>query len=200
VQGSSVGDAYARVAQLYIEMFGSGSHEHPDDLSFIRRHLTRLPGCVLDVGCGPGHLTNYLASLGAETKGVDLVPAFIRYAQAAYPDVTFSIGSMRRLEADNNSLAGILTWYSLIHTPPEELHEVLCEFRRVLVVGGVLVAGLFDGENVEPFDHKVVTAYKWPLVAITQQLERSGFTVVGSIQRGPNGDRRAHMAVAAQAT
>jgi SAM-dependent methyltransferase len=38
-----------------------------DDLALIARHLSVRPGTVLDVGCGPGHLTAHLRSLGDAT-------------------------------------------------------------------------------------------------------------------------------------
>ncbi len=37
---------------------------------------------VLDVGCGPGHLTRRLAALGLDVTGVDLDPAMIERAMA----------------------------------------------------------------------------------------------------------------------
>ena len=52
-----VRDAYASVADLYIELFGTSQQVHADDLAFIGRHLSIQPGNVLDVGCGPGHIT-----------------------------------------------------------------------------------------------------------------------------------------------
>ena len=195
-----VKDAYVGVAQLYIDLFGSGEHEHLEDLAFIAEHVALRSGPVLDVGCGPGQLSGYLASLGVDVAGVDLVPDFICHAQAAHPQVQFSIGSMRRLGVADHSLAGILAWYSLIHTAPEDLDAVLHEFHRALAPGGALVIGLFDGEDIAPFDHKVITAYSWPLRAMTQRLTRSRFAVVGSIQRDPDGDRRAHLAIAARAS
>lgn len=42
---------------------------HTDDLVFIRRHLGKRHGAVLDVGCGPGHLTGYLRALGIDVMG-----------------------------------------------------------------------------------------------------------------------------------
>jgi SAM-dependent methyltransferase len=197
---SPVGDAYAGLAQAYIDLFGMGRHEHADDLAFIAEHLAGRSGPVLDVGCGPGHLSGYLASLGVDVAGVDLVPDFVRHAQDANPTLAFTVGSMRQLEVADGFLDGILAWYSLIHERPEDVDGVLREFGRALASGGALVIGLFDGEYIAPFAHKVVTAYTWPLAHMTVLLERAGFSVTGSIQRGADGDRRAHLAVAARAS
>src|SRR5687767_6728340 len=59
-------DAYAAVTGRYIELFGTRERVPPDDLALIARHLTIRTGPVLDVGCGPGHLTAHLRSLGVD--------------------------------------------------------------------------------------------------------------------------------------
>ena len=66
-----VRDAYASVADLYIDLFGTSGQVHADDLAFIGRHLSIRPGTVLDLGCGPGHITGYLRSLGVDATGED---------------------------------------------------------------------------------------------------------------------------------
>jgi SAM-dependent methyltransferase len=45
-----------------------------DDLALIGRHLGRVSGPVLDLGCRPGHLTGFLRSLHNDVTGIDLVP------------------------------------------------------------------------------------------------------------------------------
>ncbi|MGK5682618.1 class I SAM-dependent methyltransferase [Actinoplanes sp. URMC 104] len=190
-------DAYAAVADLYIGLFGTSEQVHADDLAFIGRHLAIRPGRVLDVGCGPGHLTGYLRSLGVDAAGLDLVPEFIAHAKAAHPDGDYRLGSMRSLDAEDGSVAGILSWYSLIHLPPPDLDGVLAEFRRVLKPGGTLVAGFFDADELGPFEHKVVTAYRWPVDEFSERLRQAGFTEVARDRRPSDGTHRPHAALAA---
>ncbi|MEU4568962.1 class I SAM-dependent methyltransferase [Micromonospora sp. NPDC023956] len=194
-----VRQAYTSVAGLYIELFGTSQQVHPDDLAFIGRHLTIRPGTVLDLGCGPGQITGHLRALGVDATGIDMVPEFIAHAQAAHPGVPFRLGSLERLDVADHSVDGILAWYSLIHLPPQDLDGVLAEFRRAIAPAGTVVLGLFDADEVAAFDHKVVTAYRWPVDDISERLGRAGFTEVERLQRPGDGNHRPHAAIAAVA-
>ncbi|MGR6317882.1 class I SAM-dependent methyltransferase [Micromonospora soli] len=191
--------AYASVAELYIELFGTSQQVHADDLALIGRHLAGRPGTVLDLGCGPGHITGYLRSLGVDATGIDLVPEFIAHAQATHPNGRYQLGSLENLAVADHSIAGILAWYSLIHLPPQDVDGVLAEFRRAMVPGGTLVLGLFVGDEVAAFDHKVVTAYRWPVDEFSERLRRAGFTEVERLPRLSDGTHRPHAALAAVA-
>lgn len=189
------------MAEQYIELFDSSGEVHADDLALIARHLSIRPGAVLDVGCGPGHLTAHLRSLDVDATGIDLVPEFIDHARAAHPDGRFELGSMHQLPLPDSSVAGILAWYSLIHVPPDDLDGVLAELRRAMAPGGTLVAGFFDGDEVVDFAHKVVTAFYWPVDELSARLLRAGFTEVER-QRRPGvaeAGIRPHAAIAATA-
>ena len=193
--------AYSQVAPQYIELFGRTSEVHVDDLELISRHLTGRTGPVLDLGCGPGHLTAHLQSLGAEAMGLDLVPEFIAHASATWPDVPFGVGSMRQLPIADHAVIGAVAWYSMIHLPPDDLDGVLIELRRVLATGGTLVVGFFDGPDVAAFEHQVSTAYYWPADELAARMRRAGFTEIERLQR-PGIHRpgqRPHGAIAAVA-
>jgi SAM-dependent methyltransferase len=192
-----VRDAYAAVADVYIGLFGSAAKVDPVDRTFIERHLTIRPGRVLDVGCGPGHLTAHLRSRGVDAAGIDLVPEFVDHARAAHPDGDYRLGSLRELDAEDGSMAGILAWYSLIHLPPDDLDRALDEFRRVVAPGGTVVAGFVHGPELGPFDHKVTTAYQWPVDEFSARLARAGFTEVDRQQRPADGSQRPQAAIAA---
>ncbi len=98
VASQEVRDAYAALADRYIELFGAIEHVHADDLAMIRRHLAGRAGPVVDLGCGPGHLTAYLDSLGVDVSGIDPVPAFIAHAAAAHPGSRFEVGALGQHE------------------------------------------------------------------------------------------------------
>ncbi|MGK5742909.1 class I SAM-dependent methyltransferase [Micromonospora sp. URMC 103] len=195
-----VRQAYASVAELYIELFGTPQKVHADDLAFIGRHLADRPGTVLDLGCGPGHITGHLRSRGVDATGIDMVPEFIAHARATHPDGEYHLGSIDKLDVADHSVAGILAWYSLIHLPPQSLDGVLAEFRRAMAPAGRLVVGIFVGDEVAAFDHKVATAYRWPVDGFSERLARAGFTEVERLLRLDDPAHRPHAAIAAVVT
>jgi len=189
---------YTEVSDIYTRMFGAVAHVDPDDLQFLERNFSRCDGTILDAGCGPGHLTGYLTDLGLKATGIDLVPAFIETAQANWPEVEFGVGSMCPLDLPAGSLGGILAWYSLIHYEPDAVGDVLCNFRSALSDNGTLVVGFFDGDDLETFDHKVTTAYRWPVDEMSKMLSAAGFVEVDRLQRPGTNLVRPHAALAAR--
>lgn len=109
---------------------------------------------------------------------------------------------MTELDTPDHTAAGILSCYSTIHVQPSELDAVLTGSRRLLAHGGVLVAGFFDSdEDVVEFDHKVITAYRWPVNVFSARLTGAEFAEVERLQRqvAERPDRR-YAAIAAHAT
>ena len=103
------------------------------------------------------------------------------------------------MKRPDGSVAGVLAWYSLIHLDPVQVDGVLATIRRVMVPGGSFVMGFFVGDELEPFEHKVVTAYRWPADEVTRRLAQAGFVEVERMERAQEGERRPHGAIAARA-
>ena len=198
----SVRDAYSSKAQQYIDLVDGRWPDDEEDTTLVRRHLTGLTGPVLDLGCGPGHWTALLQSWAAQVTGIDMVPEFIAHARTTYPGSEFRLASMTELDVPDQSVAGTLSWYSTIHLPPVQLDRLLAEFRRILTPSGVLVVGFFDSEDeVAAFDHRVVTAYRWPIEVLVEHLSAAGFVELERRQHQV-ADRpdRIYAAVAARAS
>lgn len=95
-------------------------------------------GPVADIGCGPGHVTAYLHTLGLDAFGVDLSPGMIAVARRDHPVLRFEVGSMTDLGLPDAAVAGVLSWQSLIHVPDDQVSVVFAQFHRVLRPGGPL--------------------------------------------------------------
>lgn len=186
--------AYDAVAVQYAEFAAGVWDEYPLDRAAWTAFAdaVRGRGPVADLGCGPGHLTAHLRSLGLDAFGVDLSPAMIELARAAEPAVRFEVGSMAELDLPDASLAGILAWYSVIHTPPAQLPRYFAEFARTLASGGHALLGCFEsgGGPLIEFDHKVTTAYCWPLDELAGLAAAAGLVEVGRVYREPGAGER----------
>lgn len=189
-------DAYDAIAVLYADLARNALDGFPLGRAVLAAFADTVraagPGPVAELGCGPGSTTAHLRGLGLDVFGVDLSPVMIDLAREAYPDLRFELGSMDGLDLADGALRGIVSWYSLIHTPPEDVPAYLAEFRRVLVPGGTLLLGFFEseGEPVTPFDHKVTTAYRWPIDDLAGLAGTAGFTEVGRMLREPQEGER----------
>ncbi|MFC3503893.1 class I SAM-dependent DNA methyltransferase [Micromonospora krabiensis] len=104
-------------------------------------------GPVADVGCGPGHVTAHLRTLGVDAFGIDLSPAMVDLARRNHPDLRFTVGSMTDLDLADSSVTGLLAWWSLIHVPDDTVPRVLGHFRRALHPGGPLLIGFHTGDG-----------------------------------------------------
>lgn len=187
-------DAYGAVADLYLELARGQFDRNPLDAAILTAFAdhVRGTGIVAELGCGPGSTTAWLRDLGLDVFGVDLSPAMIDLARKTFPGLRFEVGSMSALDLPDAGLAGIASWFSIIHAPPAEVPGFFAEFARTLAPGGHLLLGFFDAEDgpVAPFDHRVTTAYTWPIDELAELAAGNGFTEVGRMLRAARPDER----------
>jgi len=104
-------------------------------------------GPVADVGCGPGYVTRHLHDLGVDAFGIDLSPEMIAIARRDYPDLRFEVGTMTDLDLADDSVTGVLAFWSVIHVPDHSVPRVFGQFGRVLRPGGPLLVGFHVGDE-----------------------------------------------------
>jgi uncharacterized protein YceH (UPF0502 family) len=197
--GSSARDervraSYDAVAPAYADQL---SGELLDGLPFECWLLDRVAahadgGPVVEVGCGPGHVTAYLAEAGADASGLDLSPGMVAEARSRYPDGTYDVGDLRRLMRPTYGAgwAAVLAWYSLIHLAASELPDALAALVRPLLPGGWLVLALHTGAEVlhadEWFEAEIDLDFVLHEPAeIVALVEAAGLTDVEWYHRGP---------------
>jgi SAM-dependent methyltransferase len=169
-------------------------------LGLFAEQLAAAGGPVADIGCGPGHVTAHLHSLGLAVIGIDLAPSMVNQARRGYPDLRFDVGSMLELDLVDGSLAGVVAWYSIIHLPPDELPQVFAQFHRVLRPGGRLLLAFQVGDATplhleRAFGHEIsAVAYRLPPALITEMLRGAGFVVDTTMVREPGGRERVQQA------
>lgn len=192
-------EAYDAVASTYAQLFRDELRDRPLDRAILGAFAEVVSASgdsqVADLGCGPGHITAYLDELGLAVFGIDASPAMVELARQAYPGLRFDVGSMAALNIADGVLGGVLSRWSVIHTPPLELPVILADFHRVLAPGGYLLVGFSASDDpshpTQVFDHTVALAYRWWPDHLAATLRKSGFAEVARMVREPQPtDRR----------
>ncbi|MER6348325.1 class I SAM-dependent DNA methyltransferase [Streptomyces sp. NPDC001595] len=164
---------------------------YPDDLAGrplerallgVYAELVGDAGQVADLGCGPGRITAHLASLGLPVFGLDLSASMLAIARRENPGLRFEQGSMLDLGLPDGHLAGIVSWYSSIHTPAHRLPALFAEFARVLAPGGRLLLAFQAGDAPRridrPFGHPVALDFERRRPErMAELLTQAGFAV-----------------------
>jgi SAM-dependent methyltransferase len=192
-----VRDSYDAMAEEYAALFLGDLDRDTDArgwLAVFAKLAAPRNGPVVDLGCGPGHVVNFLSELGLTAIGYDLSPGQIAQARNAFPDSQFHVADLASLDNADSSIGGIISRYSLIHMLPSRLSDVFEEWMRVLEPGAPVLVSFFGSSSAEahgtPFDHKVVTAHELFPATIAQQLQDAGFTDVEiGIRPPPEGGR-----------
>jgi SAM-dependent methyltransferase len=138
---------YATVARAYREHLIDELANKPLDRAFLGAFAERCHGPIVDLGCGPGQVTRYLADRGASVEGIDLSPQMVEEATASHPGLAFRVGDMFALPHADGALAGIVAFYSIVHLRSDELVPPLREMHRVLAPAGLLALAFHIGTD-----------------------------------------------------
>jgi ubiquinone/menaquinone biosynthesis C-methylase UbiE len=192
--------AYDAVARDYDSQLGDELDVKPLDRALLTAFVELAGnGTIADVGCGPGHVTRYLATQHDDVVGVDLSTAMIAIARERAPGLTFTVGSMLRLAAVDPAWAGVISLYSIIHLTANERLTAYDEFARVIQPDGwLLVAFHVDSPEFTTgqvnhitnwFGHPVdLDGHFLDPDEVAAQLAAAGFTVIATMQRQPAPD------------
>jgi SAM-dependent methyltransferase len=199
--------AYDTVAEDYATRLPDTRAEAPLDLAMVDAFADAVrsggDAWVLDAGCGAGRMSRYLAERGCLVAGVDLSPRMVAMARRDHRDLLFAVGSLTDLPYPDGRFAGVILWYSIIHTPPAGQARIFAEAIRVLRSGGHLLVGFQSGEATRDvsgayrrFGHEIqLQRYLFTADQVAARLEAAGLQEVRRLVRRAKGTERDDQAV-----
>src|SRR5436305_14763399 len=146
--------SYDSAAKAYAEHLAGELAHKPLDRHLLSRFAggTGGRGLVAALGCGPGQVARYLHEQGVAAFGLDLSPGMVEVAVSLHPDLEFRVDDMTRPSLADASLAGLVSFYSIVHFEAAELGAVFQQMRRVLAPGGLAVVAYDIGVAVVHLD------------------------------------------------
>ena len=184
--------SYDAVAKRYAEEIATELANKPFDRDFLNRFAESVKGRgkVVELGCGPAHVSAYLAEQGVDMTGLDLAPQMVEQATRLFPDLDVIVGDMLHLPFADGSLAGLIAFYSIIHFDDDQLATAFSEMGRVLDPGCPLALAFHIGDEVvrryQWWDMPVVLDFRLlDPVAIERILGRAGFEIESTVERDP---------------
>jgi SAM-dependent methyltransferase len=188
---------YDAIARAYHGQRGTELAGKPVERALLEA-FTELAGAdpIADVGCGPGHVTRFLAGRHARVIGIDLSPGMLDVAREHAPALAFAAGSMLQLPLADGAWSGVIALYSIIHLTSDDRARACREFARTVRPGGWLLAAFhidspdfaagevnhlttWFGQDVE------LDGYFLEPAAVAADVEAAGFTVTATLVRSP---------------
>ena len=113
----------------------------PVEVVVLVRHREALSGRVLELGCGAGRLTGYLAEISGAVHGIDISAEMVAYSRKRYPSATFSQGDLRDLASiDQGPWDAVVAAYNVIDVLSDSARsDALDGIARLLSPGGLLI-------------------------------------------------------------
>ncbi len=106
------------------------------------------PGAhVLDVGCGGGRDSRYLAEKGMRVTAIDFSESMVRNAQKINSNIEYMQMDFEHIDFPEKAFDGVWANASLHHIPKANLAHVLRSLHRILVSDGVLFLKVKHGDS-----------------------------------------------------
>ena len=192
---SDLSSSYDEVAEEYVRRIAGELEHKPFDRELLDRYAAMFDAndTVCDMGCGPAHVARYLHERRVQVIGIDLSAEMVQQARRLNPELDIHQGDMLSLDVPDESWAGIVAFYSLIHIPRASVARALSELVRCLRPGGRLLMSFHIGDEVMHLEELWGHPVKMDFIFFRTDemlgyLSEAGFDVEETLERDPYPD------------
>ena len=113
----------------------------PVEVTLLVRYRDELRGRVLEIGCGAGRVTSYLADVAEDLHALDISPRMVEYARRRVPEAAFHVADMTDLSRfEDEPFDAMLALYNVLDVLDDaERRAELDRMHQVIAPDGLLV-------------------------------------------------------------
>lgn len=146
---------YDIIADVYAEEFG----KEYEDIDVINEFMSKLQphSKILDLGGGTGKLTDLFIKNNHDAVCYDFSKEMMRKSKEYFGELPFILDDMINVKSyfENESIDGIIAFYSLFHIPRENINTLFADIYDILKNNGIFcfAVQLGNGEGYidEPY-------------------------------------------------
>jgi 2-polyprenyl-3-methyl-5-hydroxy-6-metoxy-1,4-benzoquinol methylase len=135
--------------------------ETPTDLyALLTTFFTQ--GTAVDIGCGSGRDTAWLAASGFDVEGYDASEALLQEARHRHPGIRFAVAILPDLtELGSRTFTNVLCETVIMHLPQAEVARATARIRDLVAPGGTLYLSwrITEGDDLRDSGGRLYAAF-----------------------------------------
>ncbi len=189
---NKIREAYENAAMEYSKKYFFELYDKPIDKKLYDLFFERVinKGQTIEIGCGPGEISNYLKMKGLDIIGIDISEKMIGIANELNPEISFEVGDIFNLRYPDNSFAGVVAPYLIVNFSLDDLSYAFSEIHRILIDNGLFLFSFHIGDGNITVDDFLTEGNKLDFVffdpdKIIEVLVDKEFEIIEKIIRSP---------------
>ena len=140
-------ETWNKVAQLYQDKF-MDLDLYNDTYDLLCQAITTKNPSLLEIGCGPGNITNYLLSKRPDfqIKGIDVAPNMVKLAQQNNPAAVFEQMDCRMIDQLAEKFDAIVCGFCLPYLSKTDAAKLVKDCASLLNNNGILYLSTIEGD------------------------------------------------------
>ena len=140
-------ETWNKVAMLYQEKF-MHLDLYNESYTIFCNQLIKENASVLEIGCGPGNITNYLLLKIPDLiiEGIDVAPNMIELARINNPTANFKVMDCRNIDKITSKFNGIICGFCIPYLSHTDCINFLTDSFGLLSEKGIIYLSFVEGD------------------------------------------------------
>ena len=156
-------------------------------LNLFCREINKSDAKILDIGCGPGNISQHLINQNKDYQvlGIDIAPKMIELAQINNPSAQFRIMDCKNISQLNDRYDGIVSGFCLPYLSQSETIEFISQATVLLNPKGVLYISTMEDDydksglvGSSSGGEDATSIYYYKAEFLTQLLIKNDFDII----------------------